>query len=38
MEEVDARLMYSLHGFQNGNKWNMFHGHLGYFQKTTSWR
>jgi hypothetical protein len=30
---VNARWMYNLHGFLDGIKWIMFHGHLDYFQK-----
>ena len=32
-EYVNARWMYSLHGFLHGIEWIMFHGHLDYSQK-----
>ena len=32
-EHVNARWMWSLHGFLHGIEWIMFHGHLDYFQK-----
>ena len=32
-EYVNARWMWSLHGFLHGIKWIMFHDHLDYFQK-----
>ena len=32
-EYVNARWMWSLHGFLRGIEWIMFHGHLDYFQK-----
>ena len=32
-EYVNARWMWSLHGFLHGIKWTMFRGHLDYFQK-----
>ena len=38
MEYVNARWVQSLHGFLHGIKLIMFHGHLDYFSKTTSWR
>jgi hypothetical protein len=37
-EHVNARWMYCLRGFPHGIDWIMFHGHLVYFPKTTSWR
>ena len=32
-EYVNARWMWSLHGFLRGIEWIMLHGHLDYFQK-----
>jgi hypothetical protein len=32
-EYVNARWMWSLHGFLHGIIWVMFHGHLDYFEK-----
>ena len=37
-EYVNAKWMQSLAGFVHGIEWIMFHGHLDYFNKTTSWR
>ena len=37
MEYVNARWMWSLHGFLQGIKWIMFHGNLDYFQKPRLW-
>ena len=37
-EHVNARWMWSLHGFLHGIEWVVFHGHLDCFQKATSWR
>ena len=31
-EHVNARWMYSLHGFLHGVKWIKFHDHLDYFE------
>ena len=31
-EHVNARWMYSLHGFPHGIKWTTFHGRVDYFQ------
>ena len=31
-EYVNARWMWSLHGFLHGIEWIMFHGHLDYFK------
>ena len=35
---VNARWMESRQGFLHGIKWIMFHGKLGLYTKTTSWR
>ena len=32
-EYVNARWMWSLHGFLHGIKWIVFHGHVDCFQK-----
>ena len=38
-EYVNARWMWSLHGFRHGIQWIMFRGHCnGLFSRTTSWR
>jgi hypothetical protein len=34
LEYVNARWIWSLHGFLHGIRWIMLHGHLDYYQKT----